>query len=634
MKKKSENSRSFKLSHDFDAFAEFLDKVEQTDDVANDTDVAPEICFHNSTGVVIVFNHPQDGHTISAGFLMASTIETLDYYNEKISNNLEFNEFKPLIAFPGDKLAGPDDSFSGEAETIEEEDTIKPKNNRHLLTGAHVRENERSELIADQYGFVTLNEGKLSIQSPLKVSKDLLRLDWLLPGEHPQGRITLPMLEFWLQEAAVRISPDHQKTLMALIENINNGIFAAGANTIVRGVSPIHGEDGFIQWHIDIDQSPGKLLDDGRIDFRERNFVVNVTKDQRVATVIPPTKGTPGIDIFGNEVAADDGKILQLVAENNVRTEQNELETSYFSEMDGAIHLYKDTLSVTNVLTLEEGVNFGTGNIDFAGDVVVIGIVLSGFSVCAGGDIIVTDSIENGAFLKARGNIVIGVAINGMNTMVQSGLSLRTQYVNEATVKAGTDIIIGSYARHAKLRAIGVIQVNRSIELLGGAIIGGETWATQKIIIHTAGSEAWVRTELIAGILPEQIEKLDQLKENIEAKNTHIRQILDYFGIANIDLKKLKAMIENAEGMNRKSMALRAKYLANAGKQLQQLLTEKAALVTEIGPAPVDAEIQIQKSVYPNVIVRLGSKKRSIDSALGPTCFQIDNEKIKSAPFK
>lgn len=630
MVKRTGKKEVVKLFHDFDAFEQFLDDIEASENGSGVKEPsAPKKIFLGPGGGVIDFLHPREQHPVSTGFMRAASIELQDYIKAKELHGRDFLQFLPLVALPGDILAR-ETCPASPVEALAQ----PPPNDYHqdesalsLKPGGHVKLTPKGEYISEQYGFVSLESNRLSVLSPLKISRDQLRVDWLIPPDHPQDvDVDRQMLDFWL--ATVGVKTELESALPDLMRAVNEGTLAAGHYLIASGQPPVHGEDGKIEWYVDIHQSIGRELPDGRIDFREQNYVVNVDAGQTVARLKPATRGIPGRDIKGRVQPANAGKPGQLFAGDHIRQERVGSEILYIAEMDGALHHINDRLFVTNVLVLPSGVNYQTGNIDFAGDVIIQGAIASGFSVRAGGDVIVTDSVENGSVIESQGSVNVARSISGKRTFVKAAVNVRAQYVVEATIKAGHDILLANYSMHAKLRAIGIIQVKKGVGEYGGSIMGGETWATQGIDIFTAGTVAWIKTELIAGILPEQTEKLDKLQASIEGKNIHINQILDYFGLVNIDLNKIRSKIEHAEGMVQKSMALRAKYLAKAGKALQNLLTEKAELVAEIGPAPENAEIKIRESVYPNVIVCIANKRRKLESEMGSITFQLQQDKL------
>ncbi len=627
MKKRADESKDFKLTHNIDALDEFLGGVENLKE-GNFPDNSHTLEFLARDGAKLAFLHPQQGHTVLPGFVVAHSAETLDIINAENFYDQDFGRFQPLIALPGNRLAAKTEPEI--LSDIESEDSYKPDRKsdaQKLKSGTNVVINDNGEFVAEQYGFVILINGILSIISPLSISQDKLRIDWLLSSNLPTG-ITRQMIEFWLCEEGVDKLPD--ESLDDLLQRIQTGSYEPGLNTVIWGTPPEHGDNGKIEWHVNIDLMPGKQLPDGRVDFRERNYVVNVTAGQILGVLKPPIQGKPGLNVFGLPLSANDGIPLQIEDGDNVRKENRNQDIIFLAEIDGAFHFDHNIIFITDVLILPEGVNYKTGNITFSGDVVVEGDIEPGFSIRAGGDIIVTDSIENGSILEARGKVIVGSFINGNQVLVKAGSSVNAGYVNEATIIAGQDIILRSYARHAKLRAQRLIQVKKNFDKLGGSVFGGESWAGQTIDIHVAGTEAWIQTDLVAGISPEHAEKLDQILESIESKNNHIRQILGHFGLFDIDLDKLKSMIENAQGIKKKSMALRAKYLVKAGRQLQQLLVEKMRIATEIGPTPKDAEVIIRETAYANTNITIGKSKRKIDYDIGPTRFYLQNDVLVS----
>lgn len=634
MEKKSKPKDYEDLNHDFDMFEKFLDDIDplpNTFEPERQAGKPPTInkVFIGSLGGAVVFVRPHDQQPISPEYMLASSMEVRRFLTAEVTRHEDFVHCKVIVALTGDILALETRKMSlsqlsplKEKKGADKDDIIGVS----LEPGTHVRQTAEGDYIAEQYGFVCLEENRLSIVSPLKIDNELLQVDWLIPVKHPQN-VSLRMLDFWVKKEEIVMESNAQ--LHDLVKKVNEGILAAGCYPIATGIAPVPGDDGRIEWQVNLEQSVGLELPDGRIDFRERNFVINVKAGQAVARLKMPQKGLPGRDVKGQVLPAVDGVLVQLAAGNNIRQIQTaSAETLYIATIDGALHYNGRTVSVSRVLVLTDGVNYQTGNIDFNGDVIIHGPITSGFTVQAGGDVFVAKPVDDGVKIIAQGDVTVSRSISGKRTVVKAGKTLCAQIVNEALVMAGQKILLGNYAHHAKLRTNGIIQIKKGAGKHGGSIMGGQAWASQSIDTFTAGAKAWVQTELRVGILPEPTEVLDKLQQDIEGKNAHIRQILDYFGLAGINLDKIRSMIDMAEGITQKAMALRAKYLAKLGKALQELLIEKETILSQLGPAPENAEIIIREAAYPNVFISIGNKKRKIESELGPVTFQLYKNKL------
>lgn len=388
-------------------------------------------------------------------------LDNTDTFSNHLISQKQAVEPLTLVAFPGDLLASEtkissSPQLSGQAKisTSSEDTTIEVS----LEAGAHVSHTAKGDYIAEQYGYVRLDDNRLSIVSPLIISDDLLHVDWMIPAEHPKG-VTLEMLEFWLKKEEIVLESDN--LLHELIKQLNEGIISAGYHPVAIGRAVVPGDNGRIEWQVQLEQSVGFELPDGRIDFRERNFVINVKTEQVVARLIKAQKGQPGCNVKGQVLPAVGGLPVELVAGKNIRKiETDPAEVLYIATIDGGLHYNGNTVSVSKTLVLSDGVNFQTGNIEFDGDVIIHGLVVSGFSVEAGGDVFVAGTIDDGIKIVAQGDVIVSRSISGKRTVVEAGGSVRTQVINESLVKAGQKILLGNYALHAKLRTNGIIQIS------------------------------------------------------------------------------------------------------------------------------------------------------------------------------
>lgn len=608
------------LSKDFDDLDKFLDDLNISDKskkTDNQEITRKKNIFVDRDGEEIAFLNPLKNSTISYHDLKSVSTELRAFLKDENIHAKDTATLQTVIAFPGDCLASSKEN--------DEPEKGRNKITKNIITpGDNVTFTPGGDYIADQYGYVNIEGNTISIVSPLLVLGEMLSIVWFFSNSS-MADIELPMIDFWLQKIDIDFE-DYSK-LNSCLTAANDNNLDNGCHTLITGQPPVDGVDGSIEWFVDIDKRIGQELSDGRIDFKDINLVVNVTENKLIAKLTPETRGIPGKNLKGRRLDATHGKPAQLVAGRSIQKLDKDGEAHYFATSDGALHYVGKKVYLSDILLLKDGVNFATGNIDFIGDVVIKGPISAGFSVQAGGDIVVVGTVEDGVSLLATGDIIITQGISGKRTTIEARRSLRTPYVNEATITAG-DIIIGNYTFHARLRASGIVQVHNGEGEHAGSIMGGQVWAKDKIDAFIVGTKAWSPTELVVGILPEQTARLDQLQDGIEGKNAHMRQILDYFGISGVDLDKIRSLIQQAEGTAQKGMALRAKYLARSGKALQEFKAEKTDLLAQIGPASVNARIIIREQVFSNVTVSVGTKKRKITDERGTVTVAIDEGKL------
>lgn len=534
--------------------------------------------------------------------------------NSPAINHEDILQTRARAVISGESLPQPDNDIDSIALTTVQE-------------GPHIRRSDTGEFIAERYGYLHLHENRLSVFSPLWVDADKLTLYWLLLSGQPL-QVTSAMLHPWLKELNIQAELQ-EKVIAEILNAINTDSQSPGMVAIAHGVPPLNGDDARIEILVNLERNIGEELPDGSLDFHQVNFVTNVASDQMVALVRQATKGVAGRDIFGEILVARDGEEKKkIVAGENVRQETNETVDFFYATVNGALRLKDNRLSVVQLLVLEDGVNYQTGNIDFVGEVCIKGPISQGFTVKASGDITITESVENGTEIISDSNIIIARGIAGSRTLVKAGGNIRAQFVYEAKVISGGDIVLGDYAYHATLLAGGTIEVRNGGSRRGGTLAGGRSCAYKEMNMSFAGTPAWISTDLFVGLTPEQAEKLDRLQLEIEKCNLHIKNLLDFFGLSRIEVAKIKAMVEAASGSSRKGLAIRAQYIGTKAKIYKTLLAGREGLLAQIGPPPPEARIKIYETAFPGVTLSIGNQKmKLIDEVISPA-FQLQEGRL------
>ena len=86
------------------------------------------------------------------------------------------------------------------------------------------------------------------------------------------------------------------------------------------------------------------------------------------------------------------------------------------------------------------------------------------------------------------------LGLPGGDRVVARG-AIRIGWVEDARVRAGGDILIGSHATRATIHADGVVRVERSEGPKGGVICGGDILGFSGIQTQVAGSNAYKHDE-------------------------------------------------------------------------------------------------------------------------------------------
>jgi len=211
---------------------------------------------------------------------------------------------------------------------------------------------------------------------------------------------------------------------------------------------PENGADARIETCVDLEHrgKPAEMIDGG-VDFKNLGIYINVEKGQVLAVKVPATSGIPGTDVCGNSIPARAGKDLALHPGANIHILDD---TKLVAAVGGNLMMTGGRMSVSPILQIKGNVDLSTGNIDFAGDVVVQGSVTEGFSVKAGGNVDIAGMVSGGSIQGI--NVTVRQGIVGLNKGVISATgSVTAKFVENAKVTADQDIFISDVVLHSQL---------------------------------------------------------------------------------------------------------------------------------------------------------------------------------------
>ena len=268
---------------------------------------------------------------------------------------------------------------------------------------------------------------------------------------------------------------------------------------VARGKVPVPGRPSRIDWAMDLEaRAVGEEDEHGRVDFHDRSSVRNLTAGDLIGHWIPGGVSEPGRGVDGSEVPVpESGKPKPLRVGRNVVT--TELDEGWFelrAEVDGILVLEDGVPSVSKVLKIAGDVDFGTGNIEAEGSVVVAGAVRRGFTVRARDDVTVLGVVEGGS-VHAGGQVNLEKGLIGdEEALVTSGGDARIRYAQNARVECRGDLELVDADMGSSLVCSG-----RLLATTGrGRLRGGTYSAGRGIRAQELGSELGAVTRVEAGI--------------------------------------------------------------------------------------------------------------------------------------
>ena len=384
--------------------------------------------------------------------------------------------------------------------------------------------------------------------------------------------------------------------------------------TIAVGEPKVDGADSYLRNELQQDS----VHDHKVFNFRSVIQIPSVKKGQLLASVVPPTNGTQGTDVTGRIVPAKPGRPLRVKPQKNVMFESGQ----FYATCDGQVSITDKAISVNPVFEVKGDLDLRTGNIDFVGNITIRGNVPSGYELKAGGDIVV-DGLVEAANLYAEGNIVIKGGVAGaMKGKVAAGGSVLANYLNQANVKAGQDIIVKSSILHSKLTAAG------NVDCRTGTVIGGTISAGRNISIKELGNELFTKTELAVGWDP-LLERAElETLQSIETAKANIRKLTEIeVKLAEIG-KRAGALTNEQQQMISKQRNTRL----NVENGLTELLAELEFLQLEKQDRLYSA-LYVFEKVFPNTKVFFGKYAILTNQLYKKVSFHLENSEISIHPI-
>ncbi len=392
-----------------------------------------------------------------------------------------------------------------------------------------------------------------------------------------------------------------------------------------QGKSPINGKDAEVAYDFDIsEEKKFSEKEDGTIDFRNLNNVINVKKDTVLCHIIPPQDGEDGIDIFGQDISYKPGRTVSFNYGNNTYISQDG--SQLLASTDGCVEYKKGKVFVEDVYRVNN-VDNSTGNIDFIGNVIINGDVKAGFSVKSKGDIKIRGMVE-GAFIESGGEVVISKGMNGMGKgSIYAKGNVTSKYIENA-------LIVSDKCIYAEALINSEVKAGESIILRGSsaAIIGGSSMAENLIYAKTIGSRTNPETNVIINLTKYQEEQQSlsekqrlnwKLEKELTAKNSELKEIEEKIELI------MNSFLDNENKSSvQKQLLLKKVKINNDIYELKRQLTE-------IVPTDniADHKIICKGIMYSNTRITIGWMKYRVRQDISFSRLYNDGNDISIVPL-
>ncbi|WP_035586601.1 FapA family protein [Hippea jasoniae] len=240
---------------------------------------------------------------------------------------------------------------------------------------------------------------------------------------------------------------------------------------IAEGKKPIRGENSKLIFHFDRYKAAGTIYKNGRIDYKNKNFLVPVKKGQLLVEFYKPTQGEEGYDVFGNILPQDVGITIDDIEDvkftpGSVKKIEEERIIKLISEKDGVIVFKNGVYEIDTSVAIDKVDIKTTGNLTADGDVEL--------EIGSGLNEGIEDTIAAGMTVKGK-KVVVNGDVGPKATIEAEEVEIKGSVHKEAFIKAkkakiaicrGTveaeDIEV-DLSEHAHLTAKNKVIINKAV---------------------------------------------------------------------------------------------------------------------------------------------------------------------------
>ena len=287
---------------------------------------------------------------------------------------------------------------------------------------------------------------------------------------------------------------------------------------IAQGEPPVPGKSAWLEYLVSKGSHGPAERSDGSVDYRDLRLHSSVQAGTPLLRKHPAVPGEAGVSIYNQSIPPGNVTDCKLLEGPGTALASDD-PLLLIATRDGMPLRMASTCRVESVLELED-VGVATGNIHFDGTVVVKGFVQKGYSIQAGGDIIVHGTVED-ASLRSAGNLYLYSPVyGGAQTLLSCRYQLQGQFIQQARIECGGDLLVREALMHCQTRVVGKAIIGD--ETGRGLLNGGELYGTHFIQLRVLGSASSTSTSVALGSNPH----LDAHLADLEAAMVVLRQKL------------------------------------------------------------------------------------------------------------
>ncbi|MET3682162.1 uncharacterized protein (DUF342 family) [Alkalibacillus flavidus] len=417
--------------------------------------------------------------------------------------------------------------------------------------------------------------------------------------------VTVDAVLTYVEEQGVQVQVDREavESFCEFVLNTESFEEKKYSQAIAHGQAAVDGDDGYLDYHINLMTENTVDDSDQKVDFKEMMKIPIVEIDDPLVTFVSPTEGENGTDVYGQDIKPKRGKDVSLKTGEN--TKLNDNNATVYATDSGQVTFTEKEIKVLPVYEVQDNLDLKVGNIDFNGSIVINGDVPEGFTLKARGDIAIQGVVE-ASYLEACGSVFIKEGVSALGKgHIKATLDIFAGNVNQANLEAGRHVQVNNSILHSDVIA------REQVICQKGHIIGGSVSGGQYVEAKDIGNRMSSKTKIFLGENKKAVEK----KTYIE---TRMKELID-------QLKKLKAIGDKLEQVKQtrdlsskeRVTLLRQKHSYEKVRLELNELNDKYKIYAKDENSEEEVEqlikVVVHGRIYPNVEVNVGKYAKVFD---------------------
>ena len=401
----------------------------------------------------------------------------------------------------------------------------------------------------------------------------------------------------------------------SLIHQIfQNGLFKSPYR-IASHLPPEDGENGTVTFHFaqKVENLP-KEDEKGFVNYKDLGYIRNIRAGTVIATITPPTEGTPGINIKNGVLPQKKGIPAKVTYGENIGLSGDGAQVLALS--DGNLKFTGGRFAIEKTFILQGDVDLSIGNLDFIGDIVIRGGVSEGFKIVSQKSVTVSENVLN-ATIEAGGDVVIRKGC--INSRVISHGNVTADFVENSEITCDGNLKADAFVMSTvycggELTAAGRI----------GQLMGGKYTCLKNLTVNSIGSRSYQQTFITVGdnaVMTEEREECRKRLTKLEHEIVHYTQIVDFLTHKK---KELGTLPEE-----------RIELLNNALKQKLVSQMEKKKIIDRIGEIDLylqnkqNLSITCKKELFPGTRITINDFVYQVNDKYQYCKIYLGNDGIK-----